>query len=94
MTDSHDEEGNTNIGGSERTRTPPTINDDGTISLWGAGPVCPGCGGPTHAVTAEEAERPWWCNECSVRLDDGGNFGSAALFPAGSEPYTTGSNCQ
>ena len=74
-------------GESERHRREPTINDDGTITLWGVGPECPGCGGPTHAVTAgENATRPWWCEKCNVRLDDTGGYGSQADFPAGSEP--------
>lgn len=60
-------------GGSERSRKPPTVHDDGTISLWGVGPKCPRCGGPTHAVTAKAASRPWWCKECNIRLDDDGN---------------------
>jgi hypothetical protein len=72
--------------GNERFRKEPTVNDDGTISLWGVGPTCPGCGGPTHAVTAEAAKKPWWCKECNVRFDDDGNYGNAASFPAGNEP--------
>jgi len=65
----------------------PTVNDDGTISLWGAGPTCPGCGGPTHAVTGDtDAEQPWWCMDCNVRLDDEGNPGAHANFPAGADP--------
>jgi len=70
----------------DRPRRAPTVNDDGTISLWGVGPECPGCGGPTHAVTADECERPWWCKECNVRLNDGGEYGNQASFPAGNEP--------
>jgi len=76
----------TSSDGTDRPRLAPTVNDDGTISLWGVGPECPGCGGPTHAVTADECERPWWCKECNVRFDDGGEYGSQASFPAGNEP--------
>jgi hypothetical protein len=73
--------------GTERTRHEPTVNDDGTISLWGVGPECPGCGGPTHAVTADtDAEQPWWCEECNARLDDDGNHGAQASFPADKHP--------
>lgn len=73
--------------GSDRTPTEPKVNDDGTITLYGGGPSCPGCGGPTHAVTGDgDAERPWWCQECNVRLDDSGEPGAAASFPAGNEP--------
>lgn len=73
--------------GVERTRYAPSINDDGTMTLHGVGPECPGCGGPTHAVTADEgAERPWWCQRCNVRLDDQGNAGSQADFPSGADP--------
>jgi hypothetical protein len=76
--------------GTERTRRAPTINDDGTVSLWGVGPRCPGCGGPTHSVTGDECERPWWCKECHVRLTGDGDYGSQASFPAGNEP----NNCE
>lgn len=69
-----------------RFRRAPEINADGTITLWGVGPECPGCGGPTHAITAEKAERPWWCQHCNVRLDEDGDYGAAADFPAGSDP--------
>lgn len=73
--------------GMERTRHEPEVLDDGTIRLFGVGPECPGCGGPTHAVTGDEdAEMPWWCKECNVRFDDDGAFGSQADFPSGSEP--------
>jgi hypothetical protein len=73
--------------GSRRHRKAPTVNDDGTVSLWGIGPQCPGCGGPTHAVTADkDAERPWWCKECNIRFDDDGNYGTQASFPAGNKP--------
>lgn len=78
------------MGGTDRSRKHPIINDDGTISLWGGGPECPGCGGPTHAVTGNEgAEMPWWCKECNVRFDDDGNYGSQASFPSGSDPDYT-----
>lgn len=71
---------------NKRIRKQPTVDGD-VIHLWGVGPECPGCGGPTHAVTGdEEAEKPWWCKHCSVRFDDEGNYGSMANFPAGSEP--------
>jgi hypothetical protein len=73
--------------GVDRARTEPTVNDDLTITLYGVGPKCPGCGGPTYAVTGDDnAEMPWWCKECNVRLDDEGNYGSQASFPAGSKP--------
>jgi len=68
----------------------PTVVDEDTIRLYGIGPRCPGCGGPTHAVTGDKsAERPWWCQECNVRLDGDGNFGSQASFPAGADPDDT-----
>jgi len=58
-----------------------------TITLYGGGPECPGCGGPTHAVTGDrEAQRPWWCMNCEVRLDEHGNVGPHASFPKGSKP--------
>jgi len=64
----------------------PEIGGD-TIHLLGVGPECPGCGGPTHAVTGDaDAERPWWCKHCNVRLDGDGNYGSSARFPADSKP--------
>lgn len=73
--------------GTDRVRQEPEKLDEGTMRLYGVGPKCPGCGGPTHAVTAAEgAEHPWWCQHCNVRLDDHGNYGSQASFPAGSEP--------
>lgn len=71
---------------TDRVRLAPTIVDDDTIRLWGVGPECPGCGGPTHAVTEDDAEKPWWCKECNVRFDDDGNYGSQARFPTGNEP--------
>lgn len=70
---------------TERRRTEPSTEAD-TIRMYGVGPRCPGCGGPTHAVTAEECERPWWCQSCNVRLDDCGEYGSNASFPSGSKP--------
>ena len=73
--------------GTDRHPKEPTLNDDDTISLWGGGPTCPGCGGPTHAVTGDEdAEKPWWCQSCNVRLTDTGEYGSQARFPADSKP--------
>jgi hypothetical protein len=73
--------------GAGRHPKEPTVNDDDTITLWGVGPTCPGCGGPTHAVTADEdAEKPWWCKSCNVRLTDTGEYGSQARFPADSKP--------
>lgn len=72
-----------------RYRHEPTVEGD-TIHLWGVGPECPGCRGSTHAVTgADDAEKPWWCQDCNVRFDDDGNYGSQAGFPAGSEPSET-----
>jgi hypothetical protein len=71
---------------SDRRRHAPTVNNDGTITLWGVGPTCPGCNGPTHAVTdSEAAARPWWCAECRLRLDDAGEPGSQAQLPADHE---------
>lgn len=68
-------------------RIEPKMIDGNTIRLYGVGPTCPGCGGPTHAVTASEsAERPWFCKKCSVRFDDEGGYGSMANFPAGNDP--------
>lgn len=65
----------------------PEKIDDDTIRLYGGGPECPGCGGPTHAATGDEdAERPWWCMNCNVRLDADGEYGNHARFPAGSKP--------
>lgn len=75
------------IRNNERVRREPTMIDENHMRLWGVGPECPGCGGPTHAVTgSESAERPWWCKECNVRFDDEGEYGSQAEFPAGSKP--------
>lgn len=59
--------------------------DGDTIRLYGGGPTCPGCDGPTYAVAAD-ARRLWWCPECNVRFTDAGEYGSAASFPAGSKP--------
>jgi len=71
----------------DRLQHEPEDLDDRTIRLYGVGPACPGCGGPTHAVTADQdAEKPWWCKDCNVRLDDNGEPGSQAHFPAGSAP--------
>jgi len=78
MTDTHS-------GEIDRIHHEPEILDDGTIRLFGVGPECPGCGGPTHCV-APGGELPWWCQECNVRFTDGGEYGSQASFPAGSEP--------
>jgi hypothetical protein len=65
----------------------PERVDDDTIRLYGLGPSCPGCGGPTHAVTGDEdAEMPWWCQHCNVRLTGEGEYGPQARFPAGHEP--------
>jgi len=73
--------------GSGRIRHEPEVIDETTIRLYGVGPDCPGCGGPTHCVVADEdAEKPWWCKSCNVRLDDDGEYGPAASFPAGNEP--------
>lgn len=69
-----------------RKRIKPEVLSDGTIRLFGVGPRCPGCGGPTHAVTAKKAERPWWCKECNVRFDEDRGYGSQASFPAGNKP--------
>lgn len=47
----------------------PKQVDDTTIHLYGVGPKCPDCGGPTHAVTGDEnAEKPWWCKDCNLRV--------------------------
>jgi len=72
---------------NEPIRRDPEVIDENTIRLYGVGPQCPGCGGPTHCLTADEdAEQPWWCQDCNVRLDDDGDYGSMANFPAGSKP--------
>jgi hypothetical protein len=63
----------------------PEMIDGETMRLYGGGPACPGCDGPTYSVGAG-GERPWWCPECNVRLDDGGGYGRHAYFPAGSDP--------
>lgn len=62
--------------------------DERTISLPGGGPKCPGCGGPSYLVTdgPEDGERPWWCPDCNVRLDNDGEYGANAQFPTGSKP--------
>jgi hypothetical protein len=47
----------------------PEELDDGTLRLYGVGPNCPTCGGPTHAVTGnKDAEQPWWCRDCNLRV--------------------------
>jgi len=72
---------------TDRRRHAPTINDDGTITLYGVRPTCSGCGGPTHAVTGDDdAERPWWCEHCNVWFDDAEGYGAQAWFPSGDEP--------
>jgi len=72
---------------TQRTWYEPEMIDDDTMRLWGVGPDCSGCAGATHAVTADEnAEQAWWCKKCNVRLDDEGNYGNQARFPAESEP--------
>jgi hypothetical protein len=72
---------------TDRIRHEPVMVDEDTMRLYGVGPGCPGCGGPTHAVTADEdADRPWWCKNCNVRLDDEGDYGAHASFAAGNEP--------
>lgn len=65
--------------------TEPTMIDDDTMRLFGGGPDCPGCGGPTYCV-GKGGERPWWCQDCNVRLTDAGEYGAHASFPSGSEP--------
>lgn len=81
MPDTHHE------SSEKRHRHEPKVEDDGTIRLFGVGPKCAGCGGPTHCVTDDEgAEMPWWCSECNVRFDDGGEYGSQARFPEGCKP--------
>jgi len=68
----------------------PTVVDEDTMRLYGVGPTCPGCGGPTHAVTGDEsAKQPWWCENCNVRLDRDGKFGGQASFPVGADPDGT-----
>ena len=59
--------------------------DDDTMRLFGVGPECAGCGGPTYCV-GSGGERPWWCPDCSVRFTDDGEYGGQARFPAGSKP--------
>jgi len=45
-----------------------------TIHLFGVGPDCPKCGGPTHSVTGDEtAEQPWWCQNCNLRVASDGS---------------------
>lgn len=72
---------------TERTRVKqePEMIDEDTMRLYGVGPECPGCGGSTHCV-GPAGERPWWCKNCNVRLDDSGEYGSQADFPAGCDP--------
>jgi len=68
----------------------PTAADGDTMRLYGVGPRCPGCGGPTHAVTGDEsAENPWWCKNCNARLNGDGEAASRASFPAGADPDDT-----
>lgn len=82
-----DTEGRTSRDSEGRLLIEPEKADDDTMRLFGVGPECPGCGGPTHCVTADpDAEKPWWCQECNVRFDPMGVPGSQADFPSGSEP--------
>lgn len=72
-------------GGIDRIHHEPEMVDDDTMRLFGVGPKCPGCGGPTHCVSPG-GERPWWCKNCNVRFDDDGGYGAQASFPAESDP--------
>lgn len=72
-------------GEVKRHHHEPEMVDENTMRLYGVGPDCPGCDGPTHCV-GPGGERPWWCANCNVRLSDGGEYGAVASFPAGSEP--------
>jgi hypothetical protein len=63
---------------------PRMINDE-TMRLFGVGPTCPGCDGPTYCVVSG-GERPWWCIDCNVRFTDEGDYGANASFPAGATP--------
>lgn len=86
LTNEQDDSG-TPRDSEERPLHEPKVDGDGTIHLYGVGPKCPGCGGPTHCVTADpNVEHPWWCKECNVRLDGKGNYGNQASFPSGSDP--------
>ena len=60
----------------------PKKIDDSTMRLYGGGPRCVGCDGPTYCV-AKGGEKPWWCPDCKVRYTDDGEYGSQARFPAG-----------
>ena len=71
-------------GGSEQDRVEQDA-DGRTIRLYGGGPVCPGCYGPTYRVADDHSHRPWWCPECNVRFTEDGEFGSHAHFPSGVE---------
>jgi hypothetical protein len=67
----------------------PEMIDDDTMCLWGGGPRCAGCDGPTYCV-GSGGRRPWWCPDCNVRFTDDGEYGSAASFPAGTAEKTEG----
>jgi len=59
---------------SEGPLIAPEQIDDTTIRLYGIGPTCPECGGPTHAVTEDtDARKPWWCQDCNLRLSGDGD---------------------
>lgn len=49
---------------------PKTVERDGEtiIELFGVGPKCPECGGPTHRVAENKYHKPWWCAECNNRV--------------------------
>ena len=70
---------------AKRSHHEPRMIDDKTMRLFGVGPECPGCNGPTYCV-GSGGKRPWWCKVCNVRFTDDGKYGSAASFPSGSEP--------
>jgi hypothetical protein len=65
----------------------PKKIDDSTMHLYGGGPNCSGCGGPTYCV-AKGGMRPWWCPDCNVRFTDDGEHGSQARFPTGTEHHS------
>lgn len=70
MTDGAESRGRTSRDSEGRLLIEPEMADDDTMRLFGVGPKCPSCGGPTHCVTADtNAERPWWCKSCNLRVD-------------------------
>jgi len=68
-----------------RPKHDPEMIDENTMRLYGVGPTCPGCDGPTHCV-GSDGERPWWCSECNVRLTDDAEYGANVSWPSGNAP--------